>query len=92
VRGKPEHPHPRTAQSRCQYAQSSLPIAVTSHIDGVGRALDHGITSHRGESGTWWHGPAQAVITDWISTNEKPCCTGLCGGDVVGTSRTRRQR
>ena len=28
-----------------------LPIPVTKHIDGVGRLLNDGITSHRGESG-----------------------------------------
>jgi hypothetical protein len=35
--------------TRCHCGQPSLPIAVTSHIDGVDGSLNDGITSHRGE-------------------------------------------
>jgi acyl carrier protein len=38
--------------SQCQCGQTSLPIFVTSDIDGVGESLNDGIPSHTGDSGT----------------------------------------
>ena len=35
--------------TRCHCGQPFLPIAVTSHIDGVDGSLNDGIDSHRGE-------------------------------------------
>jgi hypothetical protein len=41
----------REAERRCHCGQPSLPIAVTSQIDGADGSLNDGITSHSGESG-----------------------------------------
>jgi hypothetical protein len=40
------------SQGRCHRGQTSLPIAVTNHIDVVGGSLNDGITRLRGQSGT----------------------------------------